>query len=165
MQPNKPISDDTSRKESSLAGGCQCGELRYQIDGEPMTLYVCHCKDCQKQSSSAFGMSLWVKPEQFKLMSGKLSFYLTRGDSGALKKCSYCRSCGSRIYHCADQPSATLSIKAGSLDDTSRLQPIAHLWTRSAQPWIELDHRKYSCFETEPTDDQVLIRLWQQARL
>ena len=164
MQSNSPLSNDTQQKEAKITGGCQCGNLRFHIIGEPITLYVCHCKDCQKQSSSAFGMSLWVEPDQFDLIAGKLSFYLTQGESGAIKKCGYCRLCGSRIYHSSDQPSATLSIKAGSLDDTSQLQPIAHLWTRSAQTWIELDHQKYRCFETEPPNDQVLIELWQQAR-
>ncbi len=29
-------------------------------------------------------------------------------------------------------------MKAGSLDDTSVLEPVAHLWTKRAQPWIHL---------------------------
>ncbi|BAY36106.1 glutathione-dependent formaldehyde-activating GFA [Nostoc sp. NIES-2111] len=27
-------------------GGCQCGQIRYEIRAEPLTLYVCHCKEC-----------------------------------------------------------------------------------------------------------------------
>jgi len=41
-------------------GGCQCGEVRYESAGEPRALYVCHCRECRKQSASAFGMSLEV---------------------------------------------------------------------------------------------------------
>lgn len=36
-------------------GGCQCKRIRYEIRAEPLTLYVCHCQECQKQSFSAFG--------------------------------------------------------------------------------------------------------------
>src|ERR1700730_909187 len=41
-------------------GGCQCGQVRYESSGESVALYVCHCRECQKQSASAFGMSLEV---------------------------------------------------------------------------------------------------------
>ena len=150
-------------KAGDSVGGCQCGALRYRVSGEPMTLYLCHCKDCQKQSASAFGMSLWIDPTKFQLLKGDLSFYLTRGDSGAVKKCAYCNRCGTRIYHSSDQPGAILSIKAGSLDDISELLPVAQLWTRSAHRWAIIDPEEIPCFETEPPDDQVLIDLWRKA--
>ena len=31
-------------------GGCQCGEIRYRLTGEPVWLAVCHCNDCKMQS-------------------------------------------------------------------------------------------------------------------
>ncbi|MEM8613383.1 MAG: GFA family protein [Cyanobacteria bacterium P01_H01_bin.105] len=49
-------------------GGCQCGQIRYEIQAEPLTLYVCHCTECQQQSSSAFGMSMSVPREAVKLL-------------------------------------------------------------------------------------------------
>ncbi len=41
-------------------GGCQCGAIRYESEGQPIALYICHCRECQKQSASAFGISLDV---------------------------------------------------------------------------------------------------------
>ncbi|MEX0272119.1 hypothetical protein AB3R30_23625 [Leptolyngbyaceae cyanobacterium UHCC 1019] len=29
-------------------------------------------------------------------------------------------------------------MKPGTLDDTSWLQPVGHVWTRSAQPWFTI---------------------------
>lgn len=26
------------------AGGCQCGALRYEFTGDPLELFVCHCR-------------------------------------------------------------------------------------------------------------------------
>ena len=47
-------------------GGCQCGKIRYRLIAEPLMLYICHCSDCQKQSASAFGMSLRMRPREEK---------------------------------------------------------------------------------------------------
>jgi hypothetical protein len=53
-----------------IEGGCQCGAVRYRLDGKLYTLAVCHCTMCQRQSASAFGMSLaisrnasWLEPD------------------------------------------------------------------------------------------------------
>ena len=44
-------------------GGCQCGTIRYKIRGEPWAIYACHCTECQRQSTSAFGLSMPVRRE------------------------------------------------------------------------------------------------------
>lgn len=139
-------------------GGCQCGNIRYRLSGEPIMLYACHCSDCQKQSGSAFGMSLTVSPGQVEFLHGaeSLRSWDTRGGDGRIKRCHYCPDCGTRIMHGSDDASQNVSIKAGSLDDTSRLQPGAHIWLRSAQPWVNVDRARYACFDTEP-DDRTLL--------
>ena len=44
--------------EPGQEGGCQCGAIRYRLLRAPVALCSCHCKHCQKQSSSAFGLSI-----------------------------------------------------------------------------------------------------------
>jgi len=51
-------------------GGCQCGTIRYRLTAEPLMLYICHCSDCQKQSASAFGMSLRMRPGDIEFVQG-----------------------------------------------------------------------------------------------
>ena len=144
-------------------GGCQCGNIRYRLHGEARMLYACHCTDCQKQSSSAFGMSLIIDPSQIEFLQGEdqLGHWETRGDSGEPKRCAFCPACGSRIYHASDN---FFSVKAGSLDETKDLQPIAHIWLRSAQPWIAIDPAQYRCFDQEPDADADLQGLWRAQR-
>ena len=85
----------------SYAGGCQCGAIRYEIVGDPLTLYCCHCTECQKQSASAFGMSLWVRRDEF-VLSGAQPQYWGRGtDLGRRVVCAFCSQCGSRLFHAA----------------------------------------------------------------
>lgn len=42
-------------------GRCQRGKHRFRDVGETVALFVCHCTECQRQSSSAFGMALWLR--------------------------------------------------------------------------------------------------------
>ncbi len=147
-------------------GGCQCGAVRYRLSGEPRMLYACHCTDCQKQSSSAFGMSLIVDRDKVEFTAGceRIKTWDTFGDDGELKRCDFCPDCGTRIYHAGEYAGEPLSIKAGSLDDTGWLRPVAQIWLRSAQPWLTFDRRKFQCFETEPDDEAQLEKAWRRQR-
>ena len=115
-----------------LNGSCQCGHITYSIVDKPIRLNVCHCTDCQKQSGSAFGMSLVIKPEALVIRSGALKEFQTKADSGRVKTCGFCPECGVRIYN---RTSALCSVKAGTLEDTHSLQPDAQYWTKSKQAW------------------------------
>jgi hypothetical protein len=130
--------------QSVHTGGCQCGNIRYRLEGKIFRLNICHCKDCQRQSGSAFGMSLIVSPETFKLTSGELKTFQLNADSGRTKTCAFCPDCGVRIYN---QTSALSSVKAGTLDDASWLAPDAHYWISRKQPWTTLPD-DVPCFET-----------------
>ena len=145
----------------SREGGCQCGNIRYRIRGEAYMLYACHCTDCQKQLSSAFGMSLIVDADQIELLQGqdRLRHWDTYGEDGSLKRCAFCVDCGSRLIH-GDE--GRVSIKAGSLDQTDDLNPVAHIWLRSAQPWVKIDRDRVRGFDQEPDDEAELERLWQE---
>ena len=145
-------------------GGCQCGALRYRLLRAPVALYACHCRSCQKQSSSAFGMSMWVERDAIEFRGAKPRVCHTRGDSSRAKRCAFCAECGTRIYHASDDERAPLSIKAGSLDDASVLAPTCHLWTRRAQTWLSPVLDAALCYESEPDDDETLRAQWREAR-
>ena len=49
------------RMQKSYTGGCQCGEVQYELTGVPKRLYAFNYKECQRQSGSAFGMTRLVK--------------------------------------------------------------------------------------------------------
>ena len=143
-------------------GGCQCAAVRYRLLRAPLALYACHCRACQKQSSSAFGMSMWVERDGIAFRGAAPRIYRTRGDSGAAKDCAFCGECGTRLYH-ENAGSGVLSVKAGSLDDSSDLAPTAHLWVKRAQPWMKALIESASCFETEPENEAVLPAQWRNA--
>ncbi|MXZ80745.1 MAG: GFA family protein [Gammaproteobacteria bacterium] len=145
----------------SWEGGCQCGKVRYRLANEPIVVYTCHCHACQKQSSSGFGISVWVAEADFSLVRGKLGSWGTEADSGKAKICTFCVDCGSRIYHCGIGDANILSIKGGTLDRMAEFEPVAHIWIRSAQPWVRALLEGQLQFETQPDSFAEMIRLYR----
>ena len=143
-------------------GQCQCGHIQYRLLGKPLMIYACHCLHCQKQSSSAFGISMWMERDEVEFTAAEPSLWSTHGDSGAEKVCAFCPRCGSRIYHARGGSSAPISMKAGTLNDTSWLTPVAHIWTKRAQPWLRVEASGLPYFEGDP-DDEMLKQLWEEA--
>jgi hypothetical protein len=144
-------------------GQCQCGAVQYQLNGEPLTYYVCHCRHCQLQSSSAFGLSLWVHSDNFKLTDGQLSHWTETADSGSRKDCAFCGRCGTRIYHGFEGNSSVLTIKTGTLSNLAELKPIAHVWTSRALPWVLPLADNVRCYKQQPDSADELFALWQQS--
>jgi hypothetical protein len=130
-------------------GGCQCGALRYRVDGDPVAVAVCHCSECQRQSGSAFGMSLIARSDAFRWLSGEPRLFTTRADSGATRECFFCESCGVRIYNALDSLPGLINLKPGTLDDRSWLAPSMHVWLDSKQPWTPVPEG-VRCFERNP---------------
>lgn len=132
------------------SGGCQCGTIRYEITGAPIRTIACHCTDCQKQSGSAFGMTLVVNEADFQLTKGEPKIWTSQSDAGRAKLGAFCPDCGTRVYHKPEWRKGMISIKPGTLDDTRRLKPDMHLWTGSKQPWVVIPDG-VEAYETQPS--------------
>jgi len=143
-----------------MTGGCQCGAIRYEIRAAPLTLYACHCTECQKQSSSAFGMSLSVPSKAFAITSGTPQHWQRPADSGRTVDCYFCGACGVRLYHAGSGKPDWLNVKPGTLGDTGWLHPVGHLWTRSAQGWVPFSDDAL-VYAEQPDDMADLRRRWR----
>jgi hypothetical protein len=116
-------------------GGCQCGSVRYVLTTEPIRVAACHCKECQRQSGSAFGMSMPVKRDGLTV-TGPTKKFSRIADSGNAVTGVFCADCGVRIYHALDTAQDVVALKPGTLDDTGWLQPSHFIWMKSAQGWV-----------------------------
>jgi len=144
--------------ELPIEGGCQCGSLRYRVTEVPVTYYICHCADCQKQSGSAFGSSLQI-PARGVELRGRSQTHTRAGGSGRMSDCVFCPACGGRVTH-QIQGSEVIVIKPGTLDDPSWLKPAGHIFTASRQPWVELPDEGALLFAHGP-DMQALRERWR----
>jgi len=111
-----------------LTGRCQCGGAAYEVAGAPLEVYVCHCQECRRQSSSAFGISVIVRAADVSVLRGNLKRWSRPTDSGGTLDCTFCADCGSLLFHAAPGED-TVSVKGGSLDVPPDLAGAAHIWT------------------------------------
>jgi hypothetical protein len=143
-----------------LTGGCQCKGVRYQITAEPLTVYACHCAECQRQSASAFGLSMPVPREAIAVVDGTPARWRRALESGRIIWCMFCGDCGVRLFHNPEVNPGVTIVKPGTLDDTSWLVPVGHIWTRSAQRWMPIPP---DCVNeaAQPANLNPMIEAWQ----
>lgn len=145
-----------------FTGQCQCAAVRYRVEGRLLTVFACHCTECQRQSASAFGMALWVQDAQRTLSGPPLQAWARTTPSGQTMVGYWCPVCGTRLFHQVQAPGAPLSIKPGTLDDAGRYAPAAHIWTASKQPWVPLDDAVPQ-YPGNPPTLQALVQAWHDA--
>ena len=127
-------------------GGCQCGGVRYECEGEALALYVCHCRECRRQSASAFGISVIVPRQGLRVTRGAPNSWARPTDSGGRLECAFCPTCGARLWHQPEGGSDTVSVKGGSLDDPPDISTAIHIWTSRRMPGVTIpeDARQFA---------------------
>lgn len=133
-----------------LQGGCQCGAIRYACMQLPQQTYVCHCTECRRQSSSAFGISVQVAQAAFGVVRGEPKLWSRPTATGHTLDCWFCPDCGSRVWHQRRGATDLLNVKGGSLDAPVDLSNAIHIWTRSKLPGVTIPDGAQQ-FPQEPT--------------
>ena len=120
-----------------IVGGCLCGKVRYSATAEPVIVAVCHCRNCQKQGGTAFSVVVAI-PRGAMKVEGAVKTYHDIGGSGQPVQRNFCPECGSPITTDTSTSPELTFIKAGTLDDTSWLDPKVHVYCDSAQSWTSI---------------------------
>jgi hypothetical protein len=124
--------------EQKLFGGCACGAVRYECNADPIIMFNCHCRECQRASGSAYAAIVTI-PKAAVELRGETRYYRIVGDSGKAVERGFCSICGSQVIVKLERLPDILGIQAGSLDDPSIFRPLVDAFTSSAQPWDHLD--------------------------
>ena len=79
-------------------GGCLCGAVRYESEGDPVFSLQCHCRDCQRSSGTAYIAAMRVPASGFRITQGAPKRYIGKADSGNAITRAFCGDCGSPLY-------------------------------------------------------------------
>jgi len=121
----------------SFTGGCECGAIRYEVDAEPIAMFNCHCRDCQRASGGPYTGVVYMPAKAVKITKGSPRYYTTLSEAMGVNKRGFCPDCGSRLF--GGITDTGHGITASSLDDPSLFKPQFEIWTSEAQPWDHMD--------------------------
>jgi hypothetical protein len=122
----------------SLEGGCACGAVRYRLASAPMFVHCCHCRECQRQTGSAFVINALIETSRIAILSGDPKPVAVPAESGHPQEIHRCRRCQIAVWSEYGGRSALRFVRVGTLDDPAALPPDVHIYIRSKLPWITL---------------------------
>jgi hypothetical protein len=131
-----------------IQGSCQCGSVTYELREPPIMVLACHCKQCQKLSTSAFSITALVKADAVEF-KGEMKDWSRMADSGNVNAAKFCPTCGNRMYHYNPDEPDIIKLKPSNLSDTSMIEPTAHVWVSEKQPWFQIPEG-VKVFDTQP---------------
>jgi hypothetical protein len=145
------------------SGRCLCGATQYRVSEEPVMVYACHCTDCQKRSGGSFGLSVWVSRAAIEVTKGDAETHTSTTAEGRAQHLRMCGHCRTRLWSEPPKRPDIGIVRGGTLDDTSWLQPVAHIWARSAQPWFVFPNG-VKTYDGQPGSMDELAELWRRHR-
>ena len=120
-------------------GRCACGEVRYRLNGKPFAVHCCHCRDCQRETCSAFVINGLIETPAVEVIAGQPETIDTPSASGKGQKIVRCPRCHVALWsHYAGMGARAAFVRVGTLSDPDACPPQVHIFTRSKQPWLEL---------------------------
>jgi hypothetical protein len=144
-------------------GNCLCGQVKFKLVAEPLTLYACHCTDCQRRSGGALLLSMWVHRESLEVIEGAPLLVSSVANDGRERKNKVCPACEVRLWaEPVNRPKLAV-LRPSTLQQAKAFTPVAHQFVRSALPWFVFPEG-VARYEASPDDPTEFVRLWREAR-
>ena len=116
----------------SHSGGCQCGTVRYRIDGALGRPGICHCRMCQKAFGSWGAALVTIPVAQLTWTRGEPSIFR----SSSIVARGFCKDCGTPLFMREDE-SPVYDIAIGTLDNANAAAPIEQVGLESKLSWFD----------------------------
>jgi hypothetical protein len=118
-------------------GGCLCADIRYRVRGRPVRAFACHCRFCQRRTSTALGVVTFFPREDVEFSGRPRASYQTTSDeSGRCVTLDFCPRCGTNVGAALEHLPAEYVVSGGTFDDPNWFVLSKHIWTRSKVKWI-----------------------------
>lgn len=99
-----------------VEGGCYCGALRYEAEGDPAMKGQCFCRECQYITGGDSALLLGMVESGFAYTKGEAKSF-QRSDLEAPVNREFCPNCGTHVLSRAPGLPGVVMLKVGSLDD------------------------------------------------
>jgi hypothetical protein len=115
-------------------GHCLCGNIQFQIEGEPVWSGYCHCESCRRITGSVVTSWIGIKDTDLVFTRGRpVKFEVAGIDRG------FCSTCGSTLTYEANRFPNYIQVHIGALDNPNSIKPLAHVHFAEKIEWFDVD--------------------------
>jgi len=131
-----------------LAGRCLCGACAYTIEGDPVIVAHCNCRDCQRFSGAGHTSGAMFAESGVTIVGNPASFDLT-SEAGNTVTRLFCGKCGSPLFGSNSGMPGFMTVTLGTLDTPDELTPAVAIFARTRPKWDVIDSSVAS-FDGQP---------------
>ncbi|MCP4302680.1 MAG: GFA family protein [Gammaproteobacteria bacterium] len=132
-----------------IHGHCECGRVRYEVDGDIKDFSHCHCSQCRRLHGAAFATFAGVATDQFRYVSGESDTKVYASSPSHNRV--FCAECGSNILVSLDQEPDTVYLSMSAIEGDPPRPPGYHIFVGSKADWYEI-RDDLAQYETEPPE-------------
>jgi hypothetical protein len=134
----------------TIQGGCHCGAIRYQVEGEPITHALCHCTDCRRHAGAPLVGWTMYPAAAVTITKGAPKIY-TSSETG---RRHFCADCGTGLFYVNDVIlPGIIDVQSATYDDPNAVPARVHIQVAERIPWMESAH-ELPTFERFPPQGQ-----------
>ena len=126
----------TTEKSQIMTGGCLCGGVRYEIDGDCRDIIYCHCENCRRTHGHVAAYTALPQSRLTLVTADTLQWF---HDSSPDTYRGFCNHCGASLFWDARDGSKRMSVSAGTLDDSGELKSAGHVFTSEAPGYYNIE--------------------------
>jgi hypothetical protein len=119
-----------------IQGGCHCGQVRFEITGEPFHETLCHCDDCRRIAGAPAVAWFTIPHTAFAVTNGRPKYYAS--SERALR--SFCPNCGTPLTYAGRDTPEELDVTTASLDNPENVPPLDQTETADRLSWTQQAH-------------------------
>ncbi len=127
-------------------GGCHCGAVRYEVEGESLTHALCHCSDCRRHAGAPMVGWTMYPQASVRVTQGEPAVY----ESSEHGRRRFCRDCGTGLFYSnAHMLPGLIDVQSATYDDPDAVPAKVHIQTAERIAWMEHAH-ELPTFERYP---------------
>jgi hypothetical protein len=112
---------------------CSCGQLRLEVDGDPVRVSVCHCLACQRRTGSVFGTQSRFVEENVRI-EGRYTDHTRISDDGEARMFSFCPECGATVFFRLE--AGFIAVPVGAFADPGFPSPARSIYESRRHSWV-----------------------------
>jgi hypothetical protein len=120
-----------------ITGGCHCGAIRYQVEGQALTHALCHCTDCRRHAGAPMVGWTMYPAAALQVTQGKPKVYESSKDG----RRHFCGECGTGLFYFNEvMVPGIVDIQSATYDDPDAVPAQAHIQVAERIGWMARAH-------------------------